>query len=325
MRRRALVAAAVASGAQGPCYRAGAQDRFPAKPLRMVVPFAAGGSTDILARLCAQFLTDALGQTTVVENVTGAGGTLGAGRVLEAPADGHTLLAGTPGPITINPRLMPRIGYDPLRDFAPVAFVGDSPAVVVVRRDSPVGSVGELVRRAKAEPGKVTYASAGIGSFAHLSGALFEWRAGVRMVHVPYRGTAPAATDVMAGQVDVMFENYPSVQAYIASGDLRTLALGAGRRSALLPGVPTVVEEGVPGYESTSWFGLFARAGAPPAAIEALNAAIEAGLRKPETATRLATMGVEPVGGAPAAFGDYIARRLREAGELIKTARITAE
>jgi tripartite-type tricarboxylate transporter receptor subunit TctC len=129
----------------------------------------------------------------------------------------------------------------------------------------------------------------------------------------------------MAGQVDVMFENYPSVQAYIASGDLRALALGAARRSALLPGVPTVVEEGVPGYESTSWFGLFARAGTPPAAIEALNAAIEAGLRKPETATRLAAMGVEPVGGAPAAFGDYIARRLREAGELIRTARITAE
>ena len=325
MWRRALIAAALAAGAQRPGHRAAAQDRFPAKPLRMVVPFAAGGSTDILARLCAQFLTDALGQTTVVENVTGAGGTLGAGRVLEAPADGHTLLAGTPGPVTINPRLMPRIGYDPLRDFAPVAFVGDSPAVVVVRRDSPVGSVGELVRRAKAEPGKVTYASAGIGSFAHLSGALFEWRAGVQMVHVPYRGTAPAATDVMAGQVDVMFENYPSVQAYVASGDLRTLALGAAHRSALLPGVPTVVEEGVPGYESTSWFGLFARAGTPPAAIEILNAAIEAGLRKPETAARLATMGVDPVGGAPAAFGDYIARRLREAGELIRTARITAE
>lgn len=325
MRRRSLIAALAAAGSLRPGHRAAAQDRFPARPLRVVVPFAAGGSTDILARLCAQLLFDALGQTAVVENVTGAGGTLGAGRVLEAPADGHTLLAGTPGPITINPRLMPRIGYDPLRDFAPVAFVGDSPAVVVVRRDSPIGSLRDLVRRAKAEPGKVTYASAGTGSFAHLSGALFEWRAGVRMVHVPYRGTAPAATDLMAGQVDAMFENYPSVQGYTASGDLRALALGAARRSGLLPGVPTVVEEGVPEYDSTSWFGLFARAGAPLAAIEALNAAIEAGLRKPETVARLATIGVEPAGGAPAAFGEYIARRLHEAGELIRTARITAE
>jgi tripartite-type tricarboxylate transporter receptor subunit TctC len=206
-----------------------------------------------------------------------------------------------------------------------VAFVGDSPAVVVVRRDSPVGSVGDLVRRARAEPGKATYASAGIGSFAHLSGALFEWRAGVRMVHVPYRGTAPAATDLMAGQVDTMFENYPSVQGYIVSGDLRALALGAARRSGLLPGVPTVVEEGVPDYESASWFGLFVRAGTPSIAVEALNAAVEAGLRRPETAARLASLGVEPVGGTPAAFGDYIERRLREAGELIQAARITVE
>ena len=206
MLRRNLLSA-LAAAPLCPSTRAAAQERFPGRPLRVIVPFAAGGSTDILARLCAGFLADALGlpgQTSgapiVVENVTGAGGTLGAARVLEAPADSHTLLAGTPGPITINPRLLPRIAYDPLRDFAPVAFVGDSPAVVVVRRDSPIRSLGELVARAKAEPGKLTYASSSIGSFAHLSGALFEWRAGVQMVHVPYRGTAPGATDVMAGQ-----------------------------------------------------------------------------------------------------------------------------
>ncbi len=331
MLRRVLLST-LAAGVLCPRSGAVAQERFPAKPLRLVVPFAAGGSTDILARLCAGFLSDALGppgQTsglpTVVENVTGAGGTLGAARVLEAPADGHMLLAGTPGPVTINPRLMPRIAYDPMRDFAPVAFVGDSPAVVVVRRDSPIHSVGELVARAKAEPGKLTYASSGIGSFAHLSGALFEWRADVRMVHVPYRGTAPGATDVMAGQVDAMFENYPSVQAYTASGDLRVLAVGAAAPSDLLPGVPTVQGEGVAGYESTSWFGLFARAGTPPAAIEVLNAAINAGLRKPETKARLAAMGVEPVGGTPGSFGGYIARRLSETGELVRASGITVE
>jgi tripartite-type tricarboxylate transporter receptor subunit TctC len=313
------------SGAMPAMRGALAQQRFPDKPVRIIVPFAAGGSTDILARLCAQMLTEELGQSGVVENVTGAGGTLGAGRALAAPADGYTLLAGTPGPITINPHLLSRIGYDPLRDFTPVASVGDSPAVVVVRRDSPIRSVADLLRSAKAAPGKLSYASAGMGSFAHLSGELFKWRAGVDIVHVPYRGTAPAATDILAGRIDVMFENYPSVQSYIAPGDFRVLAIGASRRSGLLPGVPTVMEEGVPQYEATSWFGLFARAGAPPDAIETLNKAINKGLRKAETVARLGTMGVEPMVDTPASFGAYIAQRLVESGELIRAAKITAE
>jgi tripartite-type tricarboxylate transporter receptor subunit TctC len=313
------------SGAMPAMRGAVAQQRFPEKPVRIIVPFAAGGSTDILARLCAQMLTEELGQSGVVENVTGAGGTLGAGRTLAATADGYTLLAGTPGPITINPHLLSRIGYDPLRDFTPVASVGDSPAVVVVRRDSPIRSIADLLRSAKAAPGKLSYASAGMGSFAHLSGELFKWRTGVDIVHVPYRGTAPAATDILAGRIDVMFENYPSVQSYIASGDFRVLAIGASRRSGLLPGVPTVMEEGVPQYEATSWFGLFARTGAPPGAIETLNSAINKGLRKAETVARLGTMGVEPMVGTPASFGAYIAQRLTESGELIQAARITAE
>ncbi|WP_043838052.1 Bug family tripartite tricarboxylate transporter substrate binding protein [Muricoccus aerilatus] len=325
MRRRSLLSALAAGGLVARPARA--QERFPNRPLRVVVPFAAGGSTDILARLCAQMLTDGLpgNLPAVVDNVTGAGGTVGAGRVLDAPADGHTLLAGTPGPVTINPHLLPHIGYDPLRDFTPVVFVGDSPAVVVVRRDSPIGSVRDLLARAKAAPGRLTYASAGIGSFAHLSGELFEWRAGVDMIHVPYRGTAPAATDIMAGRVDVMFENYPSVQSYVASGDFRTLAIGTARRSELLPGVPTVQEQGVPEYDSSSWFGLFARAGSPAAAIDAMNAAVDAGLRKPETRAKLVTMGVVPVGGTPAEFRGYIARKLAETGDLVRAAKITVE
>ncbi len=302
-----------------------AQERFPARPVRIIIPFAAGGSTDILARICAQLLTDRLGQSVVPENITGAGGTIGAQRALEAPADGHTLLAGTPGPVTINPHLLPRITYHPLRDFEPVVFVGDSPAVVVVRRDSPIRSVKELVERAKAQPGRMTFASAGIGSFAHLSGELFKRRAGVDISHVPYRGTAPAATDLLAGHVDMMFENYPSVQPYISSGDMRVLAIGARRRSALLPDVPTLIEEGVPDYESTSWFGLFARAGTPAGAIAAVNAAVNEGLRDPALRERLAGMGVEPVGGSPAEFRSYITRRFEETGALIRDARITAD
>ncbi len=322
MERRTLLGLVAATAAMPGAM---AQERFPTRGLRIVIPFAAGGSTDILARLCAQMLTERLGQTTVAENITGAGGTIGAQRVLDAPADGYTLMAGTPGPITINPHLQPRIPYQPLRDFEPVAFVGASPAVVVVRRDSPIRTIADLVAAAKAEPGKLTYASAGIGSFAHLSGELFKWRAGVDLTHVPYRGTAPAATDIIGGRIDVMFENYPSVQGNLTSGEVRTIAIGAANRSALLPGVPTVSEAGVPGYESTSWFGLFARAGIPAAALATMNAAINAGIAEPAMTARLAGLGIEPAGGPPAAFRDYITRKLAETGELIRTARITAE
>lgn len=320
MRRRTLLAVPtlLAAPALG-------QERYPARQIRIIIPFASGGSTDILARICAQLLTERLGQTVVAENVTGAGGTIGAQRMLDAPADGYTLMAGTPGPVTINPHLQPNIPYQPLRDFEAVAFVGDSPAVAVVSRNSPIRSLRELVERAKAAPGTMTYASAGIGSFAHLSGEMFKWRAGVDMIHVPYRGTAPAATDMIAGRVDAMFENYPSVQSYLASGDLRPLAIGAARPSALLPGVPTAIEQGVAGYESSSWFGLFARAGTPSLAVSAINAAINAGIREPATSARLAQLGVEPVGGTPAEFRAYVARRLDEAGELIRTARIRVE
>jgi tripartite-type tricarboxylate transporter receptor subunit TctC len=322
MNRRTLLAAAGLLGmAATPAARA--QARFPTRPVRVIIPFSAGGSTDILGRLCAQMITDSLGQSGVPENITGAGGTIGAQRVLSEPADGYTLMAGTPGPITINPNLQPNLPYQPLRDFTPVAFVGDSPAVVVVRKDSPLKSVKELLERAKAAPGQITYASAGTGSFAHLSGELFKWRGGVDLTHVPYRGTAPAATDLIGGRVDVMFENFPSVQGFLTSGQLRTLAIGATQRSSLLPGVPTVAEEGIPSYESTSFFGLFARAGTPAEAVSTINAAINAGLREPAVAARLGELGIQAGGGTPDEFRAYIARRIQETGELVRAAKIT--
>lgn len=299
-----------------------ARPDFPTHSLRMIIPFSTGGSTDILARLCSQVLTEALGKSVVADNITGAGGTIGAQRVLDSPADGYTLMAGTPGPITINPVLLPNISYDPLKDFTAVAFVGQSPAVVVVRRDSPITSLRQLIAEAKATPNKLTFASAGIGSFGHLSGELFKWRAGVALTHVPYRGTAPAATDLMGGRVDVMFENYPSVESYLSSGQLRAIAVGTLKPSSLLPGVPTVEAQGVPGYESTAWFGLFARAGAPPATITAINAAMDAGLDKPLVRQTLARLGVEPVGGTPEAFERYIAGKLAETRQLAQTAGI---
>jgi tripartite-type tricarboxylate transporter receptor subunit TctC len=322
MNRRTLLAAAgLLSMTAAPAVRA--QGRFPTRAVRVIIPFSAGGSTDILGRLCAQMITDRLGQSGVPENITGAGGTIGAQRVLSEPADGYTLMAGTPGPITINPNLQPNLPYQPLRDFTPVAFVGDSPAVVVVRKDSPLRSAKDLLERAKAAPGRMTFASAGTGSFAHLSGELFKWRGGVDLVHVPYRGTAPAVTDLIAGRVDVMFENYPSVQGFLSSGQLRTLAIGAAQRSSLLPGVPTVAEEGIPGYESTSFFGLFARVGTPAEAVSAINAAINAGIREPAVATRLTELGIQAGGGTPDEFRAYITRRIQETGELVRTAKIS--
>lgn len=300
-----------------------AQERFPTRSMRIIIPFAAGGSTDILARICAQILTQALGKSVVADNITGAGGTIGAERVLGAAADGYTLMAGTPGPVTINPLLLPNISYDPVKDFRGVAFVGDSPAVVVVRKDSPFQSLPQLIAAAKAAPGKLTYASAGIGSFAHLSGELLKWRAGIDMTHVPYRGTAPAATDLLGGRVDLMVENYPSVQGYLESGQMRPLAVGTAKRTSLLPNVPTVAEEGVADYQSSSWFGLFVRTGTPPAAITAVNTALNAGLTKPSVQQQLAKLGVEPVGGTPEAFDQFIAGQLAEIGQLIKAAHIT--
>lgn len=298
-----------------------AQERFPSRAMRVIVPFAAGGSTDILGRICAQILSDGLGQPALVENLTGAGGTIGAARVLEAPADGYTILAGTPGPIAINPHLL-TVSYQPLRDFAPVVLVGDSPAVVVVRRDSPIRNLADLIARARAAPGRMTFASAGIGSFAHLSGELFKWRAGVDLLHVSYRGTAPAATDLLGGQVDVMFENFPSVQSYISAGTMRVLAIGTAQRSSLLPGIPTVQEEGVAQYESTSWFGLFVRTGTPAPVIATLNRVVGEGVRSPALAQRLAGMGVEPMGGTPEAFRAYVSRRIEETGQLVRSANI---
>jgi tripartite-type tricarboxylate transporter receptor subunit TctC len=293
--------------------------------LRLIIPFAVGGSTDILARICSQILTQSLGKAVIPENITGAGGVIGAQRVLSAPADGYMLLAGTPGPITINPLLLANISYDAAKDFRGIVLVGESPVVVVVNRESPIQSLQQLIAAAKAAPGKLTYASAGVGSFAHLSGELFNWRAGVKMTHVPYRGTAPAATDLMGGRADVMFENYPSVQSYLVGNQMRALAVGTLKPTSLLPSVPTVAGSGVPEYESTSWFGLFARTGTPQTAIGAINTAINAGLAEKSVQQQLARLGVEPVGGTPEAFDRYIAAKLEETRQLVKASGIKLE
>ncbi len=320
MRRRSLLAAPALLA-----LPVAAQERYPSRPVRMIVPFATGGSTDVLARLSAQLLTERLGQNVVVENITGAGGTLGAARVAEAPPDGYTLMAGTPGPVTITPYLMARLPYDPMRDLEPVVFVGDSPGVLVVHKSSRLTSVAAVLAEARAKPGTLTYASAGVGSFGHLAGELFRWKTGAELVHVPYRGTTPGVTDVLAGRAELMFDNFPSVQPWITTGELRVLGVGLPRRFSLLPDAPTMIEAGVPEFKASSWFGLFTRAGTPRPVVEAVNRAMNDGLRTPAMLARLRELGVEATGGTPEAFRALMQQRYREIGELVRAARITLQ
>lgn len=303
-------------------FAARAQERFPSRPIHLIVPFAAGGSTDALSRLAGQIINERLGQPVVVENVGGAGGTIGTAKVVEAPADGYTLMGGTPGPVTINPHLMKRLPYDVLRDLAPVVFVGDSPGVLVVNKASRFRSVGEIIAASRTTRNGLAFASAGVGSFSHMAAELFRWRSGAELVHVPYRGTSPAAADLMAGRADFMVENYPSVQPWIASGDFRVLAVALSHRFSLLPNVPTMAEAGVPDCEASSWFGLFTRAGTPEEAIRAVNQAVNDGLKAPAVQAKLTELGVEATGGTSDAFRALIGKRLDEMAEVVRAAGI---
>src|SRR6185369_3758034 len=242
-----LIAVAATTGSAG-------QTAYPTHPIRLIVPFAPGGSTDSQARIVADFLGRALGQQMVVVNVGGAGGTIGLAQAAKAAPDGYTLVTATPS-LTINPAIQKDIGYDPIKDFEPVALVATSPIVLVVPKDSKINSVRDLIDAAKAKPGEIRYGSAGIGSATHLSSALFAAMADVNLVHVPYRGAGPALLDVIAGRLDLQFENAPSVLGHVQGGSLRGIAVGSAKRSAMFPALPTI-DETLPGYEATSWFGL---------------------------------------------------------------------
>lgn len=295
------LAAPLASLAQGaPAY--------PSKPIRFVVPFPPGGPLDITARAIGQKLTEAWGQPVVVDNRPGAGGSLGAELVAKAPADGYTLLMGAVSTHAINPHLYARVGYDPLRDFAPVALVAEVPNVLVVNPAAlPVSSVAELVALAKAKPGHLNFGSGSTGSTGHLAGELFKSLAGVDMVHIPYKGAAPAMQDLLAGQVQLMFDNLASAAPQVKAGKLRALAVTTAKRSPAMPDVPTVNEAGVKGFDLSTWFGVFVPAGTPPEIVAKLNAGIVAALESKELRERLAAMGTEPrPGNTPEAFAAFV-------------------
>jgi tripartite-type tricarboxylate transporter receptor subunit TctC len=319
MLSRVLVAALAAIVGIG---AATAQD-YPLRSIRLIVPFAAGGGTDTISRIFGHVLQEQLKATVVVENVGGAGGSIGTGQAAKAAPDGYTLVTATPS-IAINPYIQKNVPYNLLRDFTPVVQITTSPVVLVVNKDFPVASVRDLIEHARKKPGAISYGSAGIGSFAFLAAELFKALAGVDLTHIPYRGTGPALIDLIAGRIQVQFENAPAVLGQIRSGELKAIAIGTSKPSAMLPGLPTISET-VPGYESGSWLGILAPAATPRPIVERLNAVINKGLDDEAIRKRLAALGVERVGGTPEAFGAYLKAKVEETERVAKAAGLKPE
>lgn len=303
----------------------GAQAAYPDHPIRWVVPFPAGGAMDNIARTLGEDMARTLGQAIVVENRPGAGGNIGAEMVAKSPADGYTLMIVANG-MAVNPALYGRLNYDPVKDFAPVSLLAVVPNVLVANKArTPVKTVAQVIAAAKAQPGKYTYASAGNGTSIHLAGELFASMAGVSLLHVPYKGSGPAMTDLLGGQVDYMFDSITSAKPHIDSGKLTAIAVTTARRSAALPNVPTVAEAGLPGYELSPWFAAFVPARTPPAVIDTLNRAMLEALHKPSVRQRLALIGAEPIGSSPAVLRDHLARETEKWGALIRQRGIHAD
>jgi len=295
---------------------------YPTRPVRMVAPFAAGGPADILARLIGQWLSERLGQPFVIENRPGAAGNIGTEVVVKSPPDGYTLiLAGSPN--TINATLYDKLNFNFIRDIAPVAGIVRFPLVMAVHPSVPAKTVPEFIAHAKANPGKINMASGGIGATPHVAGELFQMMTGVRMIHVPYRGAAPALTDLLAGQVQVSFANTVASIEYIRAGKLRPLAVTTATRSEALPDISTVGEF-VPGYEASGWSGIGSPKNTPSQIVDKLNAETNAGLADPKIKARLADLGGTPLAGSPADFGKFIADETEKWGKVVRAANIKA-
>ena len=316
---RALLAACVALAA------APAVAAWPDKPVRMIVPFPAGGATDVMARGLAQRLGTELGQQVIVDNRGGAGGTMAAEAAAHAPPDGYTLFFATMGTQAINPALYPKLRYDPLKDFAPISVTHLTPRVLVAGPSLAAKSVADLIAMAKARPGVLTYGSAGNGSSSHLAGALFESLAGVKMLHVPYKGSAPLLTDLLAGRVDMTFDSYAVYEEHIKSGRARALAVTSLKRMPATPQLPTLAEAGVKGYEVSNWLGLLAPAGTPKPVLATIHAALGRAMATPALREQLVSLGIEPVFGSQDAFAALIRSETLKWAEIVKKSGATAE
>jgi tripartite-type tricarboxylate transporter receptor subunit TctC len=303
---------------------AAAQD-WPAKPIKWIVPFPPGGAMDVIARALADSSSRSLGQTIFIENKPGAGGNIGAELVARSEADGYTMMITSIGMAT-NKFLYPKLAYDPVKDFAPVCLIAVVPNVLVTNATQPnVKAVAEVIANAKAQPGKLTYASAGNGTSVHLAGEVFTSLAKIDMQHIPYKGSGPAVTDLLGGQINYMFDSITSAKPHLASGKLRAIGLTTVKRSKSLPGVPTIAESGLPGYDVTPWFAVFVPANTPKPVIKKLNAALIASMKTEAIKDKFESIGAEPIGSSPEELSVYLNKEIDRWGKVISTNNIKAD
>ncbi len=294
---------------------------WPAKPVRMIVPYAAGGTTDVLARIMSERLGQALGQPFILEYRPGAGGTIGAEAAARSAPDGYTIVMGAPGSHSTAASLYAKLGFDPVKDFAPIVHVANVPNSVVVHPSMPVKSVPELIAYAKSKPGEVAFGSAGTGATTHLTGELFALETGAKLTHVPYKGSSQAMVDLLGGQIPMMFENLPGAAPQVRAGKLRLLAVTSAKRSPAFPDTPAVSET-IPGFEVVAWFALFAPAGTPAAIVQRMNAESDRILHQAEVREKIAQAGSDPIGGTPEAFAKFLADDIAKWRRVIPAAGI---
>ena len=326
MHRRSLMLSTLASAVAGTLtLPAWAQDKWPSKPVTYIVPFPAGGTTDILGRLIGQKLGPVLGTTIVVDNRGGAGGSVGSELASRAPADGYTLLGGTVSSHAINVSLYPKLGYDPIKSFTPVALIGTNPVVLIVGQNSPFKTLKDVLAAAKAKPGSISSASAGSGTSQHLALELLGFKSGTQFIHVPYKGSGPAIQDVIGGQVDMMFDTTVVAGPHIQSGKVRALAVTSAKRLESLPNVPTVAESGVPGFEVLSWQAIFAPTGTPKPIVDRLHTEIVKILQQPEMQDRLKALGMQPANMSIDQFSVFQKAEVEKWAQVIKAANVKLE
>jgi tripartite-type tricarboxylate transporter receptor subunit TctC len=302
-----------------------AQAVYPAKPIRLVVPFPPAGATDILSRDLMQGLSARLGRQVIIDNRPGAAGAIGSEIVAKAAPDGYTLLMATTSTHSVEPTITPNLPYDAVKDFAPVCLVATSPNVLVVPVTLPVNSVKDLIALAKAKPGTLNYGSAGTGGIVHLTSEMFRFRTGIDIVHVPYKGTQLVVPDLISGQISMLFDNIVSAQPNLKTGKLKAIGITGLKRSPLMPDVPTIAESGVPGFEASTWFGVYAPRGTPPAIIDKLNRELVAVLQSADMRARLANLGADPVGTTPEGMAKTVAAETAKWAKVIHDANVKVE